>query len=433
LVHPLRCLMPTESAWKLRGRLTMAAALALNGLISFDRNQGLPPEKHLPMGEMLSKKALIQLLGKEFNRPGITGAAVWYDGMAINTERLGFAFLHSGVQRGLAAINYCPVIGFSQDGKKITGVRVHDAVQEKEFTIAADCVVNAAGAWAGKLLHLLPQIARHEMPQVRVMNLIVQRELFPSRQAVGLFNKGRVFFFVPWRDCWMIGTDETAWQGEPDALYIDEQDIGRFLAQINAVYPGTPIRRDEVCHVHKGFVPGCGKPNSDFRLIDHAEDGLENILSIFPVKYTTARDIGQKTIDLYFKKTGRPFVPSQSAQLPLVGGEMPSFAAFVAEKEQEIVAQTGISLKAARHLLQNYGSWYEKVLRYADLLELLPGSDEVLQAEIAYAVDEEMAQAVDDVILRRTGIGAVMPARPETVAACATLMRKRLGRRPLCG
>lgn len=424
LVHPLRCVMPTEAAWKLRGRPALAAALALNGLIAFDRSQGLPPDKRIPLGGILSKKELIQLLGKEFDRPAVTGAAVWHDGMAVNTERLGLAFLHSGVQNGLAALNYCPVTGFCLEGRNITGVRVRDAVEGKEFSVAADFVVNAAGAWTGKLLRLLPNIRSRDVPQIRLMNLIVRRELFPSRQAVGLFDQERAFFFVPWRGCWMIGTDEAAWRGEPEALRISEEDIERFLAKINKVYPGGPIRREEVCHVHKGLVPGRDRPDGTFRLLDHAEDGIDNFISILPVKYTTARDIGQKTVDYYFKKTGRPFVPSQTAHLPLAGGEMESFAAFSAEKCQELMAKTGISQQAAQHLLQNYGSLHDKILRYAELLDLVPGSDEVLRAEIAYAVDEEMAQTLDDVIQRRTDLGAAGMPRPETITCCAALMDK---------
>ena len=424
LVHPLQCVMPTESIWNLRSLPGMFAASLLNGLIAFDRSKGLPPDKRIPLGGIISKKKLIDLLGKKFDRPDVTGAAVWHDGMAINSERLGFAFLHSGVQHGLDALNYCPVTGFALENGRISGVQVRDELSGNSFTVRAEQVVNAAGAWVGGLLNLLPTLPKRDFSQCRVMNFVTKRQLFPSRLAVGLFDHERAFFFVPWLNYWMIGTDEAAWPNEPGQLRITEEEIAHFLQRINKVYPGEPLRREDICHVHKGFVPGRFKPNGDFKLLDHQQDGIANFISIQPVKYTTARDIGQKTVDYLLRKTDRPFKPSQTAELPLSGGEMENFTSFCQSKMQELV---GINPLSAQHLLRNYGSSVQNVLHYSDLLRPVSGSDEVLEAEIAYAVDEEMAVHLDDAVRRRTDLGAAEKPQTETLAHCAALMAERLG------
>ncbi len=421
LVQPLQCVLPTESLPSLRSRPGLCAALAVNSLISFDRSKGLPPDKQIPLGNILSKQELIQLLGEKFDQPAFTGAAVWHDGMAVNSERLGIAFIHSGVQNGLDALNYCPVVGFHLKDNKIIGVQVKDTVQEKEFTISADFVINAAGAWAGKLLKLLPSLQERDLPQCRVMNLVTKRKLFPGKQAVGLFDHERVFFFAPWRDYWMIGTDEAAWQAEPEQLRVSEEEIEQFLSRINKVYPGTPLRRDEICLIHKGFVPGRFKPDGDFKLLDHQEEGVGNLFSLQPVKYTTARDIGQKTINRYFRKMGKSFKKSRTVEFPLEGGVMESFTVFCEENMPKLIA-AGIEQKAARHLLCNYGSSYKKILSYAEFLRPLSGSDEVLEAEIVYAVKEEMALHLDDVVRRRTDLGSGERPKPETLTSCAALM-----------
>jgi glycerol-3-phosphate dehydrogenase len=426
LVHPLQCVMPTESIWNLRSLPGLFAASLINGLISFDRSKGLPSDKQLPLGGIISKQKLIALLGKEFDRPSVTGAAIWHDGMAVNSERLGLAFLHAGAKYGLDALNYCPVTGFQQKNGHISGVHVRDAVLGGSFTVSADFVINAAGAWVGGLLNLLPTLPKRDFPQCRVMNLVTKRTLFQGKQAVGLFDHDRAFFFVPWRGYWMIGTDEAAWKDEPGQLRISEEDIERFLGRINKVYPGQPLRREDICHVHKGFVPGRFKPDGDFKLIDHQKDGIDNLISLQPVKYTTARDVGQKTVDFVLRKTGKPFQASKTAEMPLEGGEMESFAAFCAQNMTEI-ADAGISQQAAQHLLKNYGSSYRNVLNHPDLLRLLPGSVEVLEAEIAYAVEEEMAVRLDDALRRRTDLGAGEKPQLETLVHCATLMGERLG------
>ncbi len=426
LVQPLTCVLPTESLPSLRSRPGLCAGLAVNSLITFDRSKGLPQDKHIPAGDILSKQELVELLGEEFTRTAYTGAAIWHDGMAVNSERLGLAFLHSGVEYGLDALNYCPAVGFDLKNNKIIGVLVQDALHGNAFTIAADFVINAAGAWAGKLLNKLPVLPKRELPQCRVMNLVTKKTLFPGRQAVGLFDHERAFFFVPWRGYWMIGTDEAAWQKEPDQLRISGDEIERFIDRINKVYPGEPLCREEVCLVHKGFVPGRFKPDGDFKLLDHQQEGIENMLSLQPVKYTTARDIGQKSIDRYFCKTGKPFNASKTAELPLEGGIMDSFTDFCKENMPLIMADTGLKEQTARHLLCNYGSSYKKILHYTDLLRPMAGSDEVLGAETAYAVKEEMAMRLDDVVRRRTVLGSGEQPKPETLAACAALMGKML-------
>jgi glycerol-3-phosphate dehydrogenase len=61
-------------------------------------------------------------------------------------------------------------------------------------------------------------------------------------------------------------------------------------------------------------------------------------------------------------------------------------------------------------------------VHYADLLRPVTGSDEVLEAEIACAVNEEMAVRLDDAVRRRTILGSGEQPKPETLAACAALM-----------
>ncbi|MCW5198814.1 hypothetical protein VU06_03605, partial [Desulfobulbus sp. F3] len=279
----------------------------------------------------------------------------------------------------------------------------------------------------GGLLNLLPTMPKRDFPQCRVMNFVTKRQLFPSKLAVGLFDHDRAFFFVPWGKYWMIGTDEAAWSDEPERLRITEEDIERFLQRINKVYPGDPLRREDICHVHKGFVPGRFKPDGDFKLLDHQQDGIANCISILPVKYTTARDIGQKTVDFLLRKIGRAFMQSQTADMPLAGGEMEDFSSFCAQNISQIITETGISEQTARHLLKNYGSSYRQVLNYSRLLRPVPHSEEVLLAEIAYAVDEEMAVHLDDVVRRRTDFGAGEKPQHKTLACCAALMGERLG------
>ena len=84
-----------------------------------------------------------------------------------------------------------------------------------------------------------------------------------------------------------------------------------------------------------------------------------------------------------------------------------------------------------KHLSYNYGSELGDILFYGDKdkkwLEKIPGSDEVIKAEVLHGVEEEMALKLSDVILRRTDLGSAGNPGEETLKEVADIMGKQLG------
>ncbi|MBC7187279.1 MAG: glycerol-3-phosphate dehydrogenase/oxidase, partial [Calditrichaeota bacterium] len=165
-----------------------------------------------------------------------------------------------------------------------------------------------------------------------------------------------------------------------------------------------------------------------YRLLDHARlGGPEGLLTVIGVKYTTARDVAEKTVNLAAKKLGKAKEGSRSRATPLVGGDIPRFASFV----EDVLAQApaGLSPALLRHLALNYGTEYARLLAYgqenAALLSPLPGS-QVLAAEMVHAAREEMACTLSDAVLRRTELGSAEYPGDEAVEHCARLMAKEL-------
>lgn len=97
-------------------------------------------------------------------------------------------------------------------------------------------------------------------------------------------------------------------------------------------------------------------------ILDHADEGLPNVISVLGVKYTTARYVAEKAVDLAARRLGRTLRPAQSAETPLHGGDMASFDALV----EDITATRPGSLSSAvlRQLADSYGSEYRQVLRH---------------------------------------------------------------------
>jgi glycerol-3-phosphate dehydrogenase len=138
------------------------------------------------------------------------------------------------------------------------------------------------------------------------------------------------------------------------------------------------------------------------------EDTLEGLLSVVGVKYTTARDVAEKTVDRVLARLGKGEVASRSAATPVAGGDFELFSDL---------------LRAAGkpHLAYNYGSLQAEVLAISDP-EPLCDSSPVTGAEVRYAAREEMALDLASVVLRRTELGSAgHPGRRALERAAAIL------------
>ena len=435
LVHPLPVLIPTYGHGT-KGKEALSVALKLNDLISFDRNRLADSQKHLPQGRVISKAECQQLI-PDLTIKGLTGGAVFHDAQVYNSERLTLAFLRSAVEAGAEISNYTKVTGFLQQQNRIAGVQVEDILSGNSLEIQAKTVINTSGPWVNQVLGLVkPQPAQNQMGLAQAMNLIT-RPLF-NHYAVGLPGEGRFWFVSPWRGKSMIGTWQAISTQNPDEFQISEESIQGFINQINEAYPAAQLTREDVLFVHqgqlpcKGIDPKTGEPAmlKQYQIRDFAKEGLPGLISVVGVKYTTARDVAQKTIDQVFKSWGRKSPASVSAKTPLYGGEITDFSAYL---KREIAAKQseGFAAETVRSLIYNYGSAYQEVLGY---LKKLPrpslSDDAVLKAQVLYAVDCEMAQTLSDVVFRRTELGSAGELNENSVQICAETMAEILNWSP---
>jgi glycerol-3-phosphate dehydrogenase len=450
LVHPLPVLLPTYGHG-LQGPEVFAAALCINDLVSFDRNRLRDPQKHIPRGRVISKQSCLRHL-PGLDSQGLTGGALFYDAQVYHSERLILAFLHSAVQAGAVLANYVEATGFRLDGDRIRGVHARDVLGGDSFEIRARTVVNACGPWVPHVQHLLhrPRSAA-PLRYAKAMN-VVTRSLF-DRYAVGIpsrvgyrdadavVKKGnRLLFVVPWRGRSIIGTMQAACQAATAEVGITERDIQGFLDEVNASYPPARLQRDEVTFVHGGHLPltHIDARSGDVQLAkheqieDHRQDGIHGLISVTGVKYTTARRVAERVVDRVVAMQGRPPVRSRSATTTLYGGQIEQFDTFV--QTQTATQAMHISDEDMRRLIMNYGTAYPHVLKYLDTCPTIapstPLQDAVMRAEVHYAVREEMAQRLSDVIFRRTELGTAGIPGDDVLSACAAVMQSELGWSP---
>jgi glycerol-3-phosphate dehydrogenase len=448
LVQPLPITIPTYGHG-FEGKEVLCAALSAYGLITLDRNRGIKDSvKRIPLGYLLSKeKCLRQFPG--LKSEGLTGAVVIYDGQMYSPSRLALSFLRSATEAGAMAANYVEVTGFLQSNiGKVFGVTTRDVLSGETFEVRARIVLNASGPWAERLL-------------IRSMGLCLQPPGTYSRDAyfvVGkrltgnsaiavkaktrdpdaiLSRQGRHLFLVPWRNYTLVGVWHKVYKGHPEACTVSEQEIQEFIDEINYAYPALTLNRDDVLLQDSGLVlfgdnePGAvhlsyGKRS---RLVDHFRDhGIQGLITLIGVRYTTARGEASKAVDLVINKLGPTARHKQSFGRPVFGGDIDSFEEFMQHGLRH--PPRGLGIDATRALLHNYGSQHGGVLKYADenpeWIATL-GMSTVTKAEVVHAVREEMAQKLEDVVFRRTELGTAGYPGREAIADCAHLMASELG------
>ncbi len=447
LVKPMPFLVPTYGLW-LRGRPAMWTAMKLNDLISSDRNRNLPPERQLPNGRLISSEQCLRM-APGIDTHGLTGAALFYDAQVTNSERLALAVVRSAVQAGAEVANYARVRKLIEENGRITGLCVEDRLTGREFAVKAKVVLGCAGPWTGHPNHrLLPQVSKHSFQMLRAVALVT-RDLFDGmglalasreshRDSKELIQKGyRNLFVTSWRGLSLVGTFYTEFDGDPDTLSLSRNELIAFLDEFNQIYPSAHLRPEDVRFAFVGLQPrspdsDSGEPVAEkrYRLIDHAiADRVEGLITVLGVKWTTARDVAEKSVTLVLRKLGRLDTPCDTADIPLFGA--PQVSPDQALRDLITQCPDWADETLITNLYETYGTDATSVLRLAEnnprLQTRLPDHPECLEAQVVYAVQAEMAQTLADVIFHRLGIGFEgYPGRP-CLSRCAELMGAELG------
>ncbi len=169
---------------------------------------------------------------------------------------------------------------------------------------------------------------------------------------------------------------------------------------------------------------------TQFKIHDHRAEGIGGIISVIGVKYTTARNVAQKVLGRVFLVRGQRSGPSRSDRIPLSGGEINSIEPYVSREAEK--DSLGLSKATVRTLIYNYGTAYEKMLQHLDSCpEASHGgfSDDwgLFRAQTRFAIHEEMAQKLSDVVFRRTELGTAGHPGVEAINVCAKVMAEELG------
>jgi glycerol-3-phosphate dehydrogenase len=446
LVHPLPFVIPTYGHG-MQGKEALTAGLWLYNLITFDRNRGLrDPQRRIPRARFISRQECLEM-SPHLEHRGLTGAAVFHEGQMYNPTRLSLSYLRSAVESGADAANHLEVTGFVRDRDRVFGVEAQDRLSGDGLEIRGRVVLNAAGPWAGHLLGIHMGLRLRPAPFFsRDAYFVVGRRLVgdyalaaqgKTKDPDALLSRGhRHLFLVPWRDYTLIGVWHVVHNGAPDEFTVTEEDLQGFLDEINEANPSLGLTLKDVSMWNAGLTlfgenePGATDLSYGKRslIIDHAKDhGLEGLVTLIGVRFTTARGVATKAINLVFEKLGRKLPKSATAVTPIYGGQIECFDEFLHQATEQ--RPPGLCAEVMPAMLHNHGSAYPEVLKYIDenptWVETV-GTSKVIKAEVVHAVRKEMAQKLGDVVFRRTDLGTGEHPGEAALRTCAGLMAAEL-------
>lgn len=227
-------------------------------------------------------------------------------------------------QHGAQVLNYHHVIDVLRIDDRVVGVLVEDLRTGEQKRIEAAYVLNAAGAWAGKIAALAGvtvSVAPGKGTMVamnhRMVNTVINRCKLPDDGDI----------LVPIHTVAVIGTTDVH-VPDPDVYDIEPEEITFMLEEGEKLVPG--FSRYRALRAWAGVRPlykdtdvvADRDISRAYKLLDHRErDGVEGLLSIVGGKWTTYRLMAEEAVNVLAARLGNT-QPCRTHETVLPGANM---------------------------------------------------------------------------------------------------------------
>jgi glycerol-3-phosphate dehydrogenase len=396
LVHPTPFLLPLEHG--LKDHAYFGAGLTLYDILA-----GLQPQ--MPRHHHLSHAACLREVPSL--RPDvITGGISYYDAQ-VDDARFAVTLAGTASAQGACCVPAVEVTGFLREGSAVAGVHARDLEGETDVDIRARVTVNATGVWTTEMERLAGVASPLPVRPSKGVHIVVPRDRIDSQLALILPTEKSVLFVLPWGSHWIIGTTDTPWEFGLDHPAASRADIDYLLERANAVLR-HPLVKEDIVAVYVGLRPLVAEGKDDTAAVSRehvVRRSLPGLVSIAGGKYTTYRIMARDAVDVAARDLPFAVPSSRTEDLPLLGAVGSGQAARRARLHP---GAAGLTPRQVEHLARRYGTL---ALRVLDLVVEEPalgtplqGAETYLGAEVRFAVMNEAALHVDDVLTRRTHI-----------------------------
>lgn len=433
LVKPFPLLIPFYRHNQ-RHPLILSVGMLLYDVLSFD--------KTTPVHRRFSKRAAEKAY-PGLQHENLSGATLYYDAQAANTERLCIEQVIDVVGFGGSAVNHCAVTSIAQSRGCFDVTLLNTLTGETQIQ-SATVVVNAAGPWVDSVLEL----GGNETPRLiggsKGSHFTVGP--FAGAPATGVhfeaISDGRAILVLPLPDGnYLIGATDIFYDGNPGDAVMSDDEIRYLLNEVNQLIPAAQLTPSAVLHSVSGIRPlpyspkvkSAAQVSRSHHLLEHPT--MRGLFSVTGGKLTTHRALGEMAVNKIEKRrrgksNGLRLLLSGHAstrRLKLPGARTTSWPDF----ETAFLANTTLPVETARRLLDLYGvraaGIEGLVLADPTLATALPGNPHTVSAEVIFAIRTEFARTLTDIVGRRLLLSWDDNAGLDSIDAAAAVAAHELG------
>lgn len=364
---------------------------------------------------ILSKEETLERL-PTIKTEGLRGGVIYYDGQ-FDDSRLLINMVTTAYEKGATLLNYVRVNALTKDSDGfVNGVVVHDSLSGKTWEATGKVVINATGAFTDDIRKQADPAVRPMIAPSQGIHLVFDRSFVAGDSAIMVphTSDGRVMFAIPWHNHALIGTTDTPISRaelEPVAM---EQEID-FILTTAALYLAKKPTRADVLSVFAGIRPLVKSQegaNTAALSRDHTiHIDKSGLLTICGGKWTTYRRMAEDCVNQAAVLAFLPERASVTERLNIHG-----FHANATKfGDLAVYGSDALSIRAMGGEDARLAAMLHPALPYTG-------------AEVIWAVRNEMAMTLEDVLARRTrALFLNAKAALDMAPGVANLMQRELG------
>ncbi|MCP4447443.1 MAG: glycerol-3-phosphate dehydrogenase [Myxococcales bacterium] len=352
---------------------------------------------------------------------GLKGAIEYHD-CFTDDSRLVLENIIAAEEAGARCESYTEVLEIQREREQVSAVRVRNTISGEEEIIKAACVIVATGPWSDKTIEQVGAGMKTPLlSPTKGVHLVFRHKKLPLKRAMTVMSPvdGRVMFAFPWRGRTVLGTTDTYFDGDPDEVHADADDVAYLCKSANILFPRADLQSEDVISTWAGLRPLIHEEADSASDVSREHQIYVNddgVLLIAGGKLTTYRLMAKDTVKAAIRWlkdaknhhfADRELKRPRTKKRPLPGGEgftNPS-ADAVRALGVDLAESAGLAPKLGEHWAFTYGT---RAQTLADMAKADPKLGEPLQsdlihtwAEIEYAITSERVQTIDDVLSRR--------------------------------
>jgi glycerol-3-phosphate dehydrogenase len=352
----------------------------------------------------------IKGLCPEINEKNLLGGFRFFDAQA-DDARLVLRLIQESVRDGGAALNYARVSQLLRSRRnsqpdQVQGIVLRDEAPGKEnrtIEVQAQAVINATGAWADDLRQQVG--GKQRLRRLRGSHLVVPYSRLPINRAVSFMHPqdGRFVFAYPWEGAVIVGTTDVDHQTPLTTdIAISSQEYEYLMTAVRNKFPQQEITSRDILATYSGVRPvvNTGKRDPSKESREHVLWCENGLLTVTGGKLTTFRLMAIDALRTACTQisNGLKFDPDQR-----VLNETP-------REDTWEVSNQELNRTDRMRILGRYGNAAAGLISSALPNELKPVADTpTLWAELRWAARKEGVVHLDDLLLRRTRLGLLLP------------------------